>query len=48
MYNLKRLILSLPNKCMIALSNMIDNWLTGNDVSERIAVLTRDLMEYKN
>ena len=38
---------SLPNKCMIALSNMIDNWLTGNDVPDRIAVLTRDLMAYK-
>ena len=32
---------------MIALSNMIDNWLTGNDVPDRIAVLTRDLMAYK-
>ena len=32
---------------MIALSDMIDNWLTGNDVPDRIAVLTRDLMAYK-
>ena len=47
MYNLKCLILSLPNKCMIALSDMIDNWLTGNDVPDRIAVLTQDLMAYK-
>ena len=32
---------------MIALSNIIDNWLTGNVVPDHIAVLTRDLMAYK-
>ena len=49
MYGLNdvKLILRLPKKYMIALSNVIIDWLSINKVPERIAVLAKNLMAYK-
>ena len=47
-FTLRCFVLSLPKKCMVVLSTIIDNWVALHDVPERVVILVRDLIAYKS
>ena len=47
-FTLRCFVLSLPKKCMVVLSTIIDNWVALHDVPECVVILVRDLIAYKS
>ncbi len=46
-FSLRSLVLSLPRKCMQALWNIVNRWITVHDLPHRIVVLVKDLIAFK-
>ena len=47
-FNVRSLILSLPRKCMLALWNIVQNWLSLHSVPDRIIILIKVLIAFRN
>ena len=47
MFSVRRLILSLPKKCMVAIWNIFEVWSSEHEVPDRVVVLIKDMIAFK-
>ena len=47
MFSVRRLILSLPKKCMAAVWNIFEVWSSEHEVPDRVVVLIKDMIAFK-
>ena len=47
MFSVRRLILSLPKKCMVAVWNIFEVWSSEHEVPDRVVVLIKDMIAFK-